>query len=168
MEYHESPVESVAVMDTRENSPAGCNPDSIFKRFQVFMGDSLHDPASRTQAIKFCAVGILNTIVGYGAFFLLVNYLYYLVALLIAHIIGVIHSFLWNKFWIFKTKKINLVEFIKFNVIYVIVFVVNAVALFACVDIISVDSKLAQLILLPIITVISFFGQKLWTFKANA
>jgi putative flippase GtrA len=86
---------------------------------------------------------------------------------LIAHIIGVIHSFLWNKYWIFKTKKFNLEEFIKFNVIYVVVFVVNAVALFACVDIISMDSKLAQLFLLPIITGISFFGQKLWTFKVN-
>ncbi len=131
------------------------------------MSDALQDPASRTQVIRFCAVGILNTIVGYGAFFILVNYLYYLVALLIAHIIGVIHSFFWNKYWIFKTIKINLVEFIKFNIIYVIVLVVNAVALFTCVDVISVDPRLAQLILLPIITGVSFFGQKLWTFKAN-
>jgi putative flippase GtrA len=131
------------------------------------MSDALQDPASRTHVIRFCAVGILNTIVGYGAFFILVNYLYYLVALLIAHIIGVIHSFFWNKYWIFKTIKINLVEFIKFNIIYVIVLVVNAVALFTCVDVISVDPRLAQLILLPIITGVSFFGQKLWTFKAN-
>jgi putative flippase GtrA len=160
-------VESVAVMDTRENSPAGCYPDSFFKRLQASMSDALQDPASRTQVIRFCAVGILNTIVGYGAFFILVNYLYYLVALLIAHIIGVIHSFFWNKYWIFKTIKINLVEFIKFNIIYVIVLVVNAVALFTCVDVISVDPRLAQLILLPIITGVSFFGQKLWTFKAN-
>jgi len=154
-------------MDTRENSPAGCYPDSFFKRLQASMSDALQDPASRTQVIRFCAVGILNTIVGYGAFFILVNYLYYLVALLIAHIIGVIHSFFWNKYWIFKTIKINLVEFIKFNIIYVIVLVVNAVALFTCVDVISVDPRLAQLILLPIITGVSFFGQKLWTFKAN-
>jgi putative flippase GtrA len=167
VEHTKSPVECVAVMDNNENSTRGFNLDSIFKRFQLFMRKFLHDPVSRTQIIKFCFVGILNTIIGYGAFFILVNYLYYLVALLIAHIIGVIHSFLWNKFWIFKTKKFNLEEFIKFNVIYVVVFVVNAVALFACVDIISVDPKLAQLFLLPIITGISFFGQKLWTFKVN-
>jgi putative flippase GtrA len=160
-------MESVAVMDSRENSPTGCYPDSFFKRLQASMSDALHDPASRTQVIRFCAVGVLNTIVGYGTFFILVNYLYYLVALLIAHIIGVIHSFLWNKFWIFRTKKVTLVEFIKFFVIYIIVFVVNAVALFVCVDVISVDPKLAQLILLPVITGISFFGQKLWTFKTN-
>jgi putative flippase GtrA len=155
-------------MDNTEDSSQEFNPNSIFIRLQVFVRNFLHDPVSRTQIIKFCCVGILNTIVGYGVFFILVNYLYYLVALLIAHIIGVIHSFFWNKYWIFRTKKISLAEFIKFNVIYVVVFVVNAVALFACVDIIYVDPKLAQFLLLPIITVISFFGQKLWTFKANA
>ena len=138
-----------------------------FKKFQLSIRNFFHDPASRTQIIKFCGVGILNTIVGYGAFFLLVNYLYYLVALLLAHIIGVIHSFLWNKYWIFKTKKFNLWEFVKFNLIYAVVFMVNALALFVCVDIIRVDPKLAQLFLLPLITVVSFFGQKLWTFKGN-
>jgi len=155
-------------MDNPEKPPLESDPDSIFGRLQVFMKNFLQDPASRTQIIKFFCVGILNTIVGYGVFFILVNYLYYLVALLIAHIIGVIHSFLWNKYWIFRIKRISLAEFIKFNIIYVVVFVVNAVALFVCVDIIYVDPKLAQLLLLPVITVISFFGQKLWTFKANA
>ena len=154
-------------MDTIEKSLWESDPYSILKRIQVFIKNFIQDPASRSQIIKFCCVGILNTIVGYGAFYILVNYLYYLIALLIAHIIGVIHSFLWNKYWIFRTKKISLEEIIKFNVIYVFVFITNAVALFVCVDIISADPKLAQLVLLPIITVISFFGQKLWTFKAN-
>jgi putative flippase GtrA len=139
----------------------------MIKKIQLSLNKLLIDPATLTQIFKFCGVGILNTIVGYGAFFLLVNYLYYLVALLIAHIIGVIHSFLWNKYWVFKTKKFNLWEFIKFNLIYAVVFIVNAVALFVCVDIMYVDPKLAQLLLLPIITVVSFFGQKLWTFKGK-
>ena len=117
------------------------------------------------QIFKFCGVGILNTIVGYCAFFLLVNYLNYLLALLIAHIIGVLHSFLWNKYWIFKSRPFRFLEFIKFNVIYAMVFIVNAIALFVCVEIIQVNPRLAQLLLLPVITMISFFGQKLWTFN---
>ena len=157
----------MAVMDNPEN-PIGKNNPGIFQRPGVWIKKFLGDPASRTQIIKFCCVGILNTVVGYGAFFILVNYLYYLAALLAAHIIGVIHSYLWNKYWIFRSRKTTLAEFVKFNVIYVVVFVVNAAALYACVDILSADPKIAQLILLPLITVISFFGQKLWTFKANA
>lgn len=131
----------------------------------TFVKSFFQDPSSRKQIIQFCGVGILNTIVGYAAFFIFVNYLYYLIALFFAHIIGVIHSFLWNKYWIFKTKKFQLLEFIKFNLIYAVVFIVNAIALFVSVDIIHTDPRLAQLVLLPVITVVSFFGQKLWTFQ---
>ena len=159
-------MENVAVMDNNKNSTMEYKINSFFlKRLQVFIRNFFHDPASRTQIIKFCGVGILNAIVSYGAFFLLVNYLYYLVALLIAHIIGVINSFLWNKYLVFKTKKFNLWEFIKFNLIYAVVFIVNAVSLFLFVDLINMDPIFAQLLLLPIITGISFFGQKLWTFN---
>jgi len=169
MEYTKSSVENVAVMDKDENSTMECKINRFFfKRLQIIIKNFFHDPESQTQIIKFCGIGILNAIVSYGAFFLLVNYLYYLVALLIAHIIGVINSFLWNKYWVFKTKKFNLWEFIKFNVIYAVVFVVNAFALFVCVDIIHVNPKLSQLLLLPLITIVSFFGQKLWTFQGKS
>ena len=104
MEYTKSSVENVAVMDTNDNSALEFK-FNRFLKFRVFIRNFFHDPASRTQIIKFCGIGILNAIVSYGAFFLLVNYLYYLVALLNAHIIGVINSFLWNKYWVFKTKK---------------------------------------------------------------
>ena len=139
--------------------------NSIFKRTNSFLRALVRDPASVQQIFKFCAVGILNTIVGYCAFFLLVNYLNYLLALLIAHIIGVLHSFLWNKYWTFKSRQFGLIEFIKFNVIYAMVFIVNAIALFVCVEIFQVNPRLAQLLLLPVITMISFFGQKFWTFN---
>ena len=134
---------------------------------QLYLRTFFLDPASVSQIFKFCGVGILNTLVGYGAFFLLVNYLYYLLALLLSHTIGVIHSFLWNKYWVFKSKQISSWEFIKFNVVYAVVLVVNAMALFVCVDMIRVGPRLAQLFLLPVITMISFFGQKLWTFQGE-
>jgi putative flippase GtrA len=160
-------VENVAVMYNNENSILEFKCNIFFKRLQIFIIKFFYDPVSQIQIIKFCGIGLLNAIVSYGAFFLLVNYLYYLFALLIAHIIGVINSFLWNKYWVFKTKKFNLWEFIKFNLIYAVVFIVNAVSLFVGVDIINMDPILAQLLLLPIITGVSFFGQKLWTFKGK-
>ncbi|MHB8163921.1 MAG: GtrA family protein [Methanoregula sp.] len=139
--------------------------NSLFERTYSFFSALLHDPASIKQIFKFCGVGILNTIVGYSAFFILVNFLNYLLALLIAHIIGVLHSYLWNKYWIFRSRKFSPLEFIKFNVIYAMVFIVNAIALFVCVEIIQANPRIAQLLLLPVITIISFFGQKLWTFN---
>lgn len=139
--------------------------DSFFERIKLFAILFLRNNAQMKQIFKFLGIGLLNTLVGYGVFFFLVNYTNYLLALLIAHIIGVIHSYIWNKYWIFKIKEFDFLEFIRFNVIYAVVFIVNATALFICVDLIQVNPKLAQLLLLPVITAVSFFGQKLWTFK---
>jgi putative flippase GtrA len=152
-------------MDNGITSPQELKVNNFFERTLSVFKTLPRDPVSRIQIIKFCVVGILNTIVGYGVFFLLVNYMFYLQALFIAHIVGVTNSFIWNKYWIFKSKNLMVYEYVKFNLIYAIVFIANAIALFVCVDLIHADPRLAQLILLPVITVMSFFGQKLWTFK---
>jgi putative flippase GtrA len=158
-------MESVVKLDNNAISTDRLKGHVIIDRILTSIKTCYHDPTSRKQILQFCGIGILNTIVGYGVFFLLVNYLYYLLALLLAHIVGVIHSFLWNKYWIFKSKKFQLFEFIKFNLIYAVVFMVNAAALFVSVEIIHVNPRLAQLVLLPVITAVSFFGQKFWTFR---
>ena len=125
---------------------------------------TINDPVLRNQIVKFLSVGLLNVIVGYGSFFILLNYLNYLVALLVAHFIGVTNSFIWNKLWVFKTKTVSIIEFLRFNVVYALVYLTNAGSLYVCVDIFKVDPRPAQLFLLPVVTIISFFGQKLWTF----
>jgi len=158
-------MESVVILDDKVEFTRELKGSDPVHRIVSFAKTFIQDPTSRKQIIQFCGVGILNTIVGYAAFFLLVNYLYYLLALLLAHLIGVCHSFFWNKYWIFKSKKFQVLEFVKFNLIYAVVFIVNAVALFVSVEIIHVNPRIAQLVLLPVITAVSFFGQKLWTFK---
>lgn len=119
------------------------------------------------QLTKFSFVGVLNTIVGYGAFFIFLTWFNYMVSLIISHIIGVTHSYVWNKYWTFKTDRdgIQINEFVKFNSVYVIVFVVNAIALIFLVDTLNFNPKIGQLFVLPIITIISFTGHKYWSFK---
>lgn len=121
------------------------------------------------QLSKFGFVGVLNTIIGYGSFVLLLNYTNYLAALVISHLIGVSHSFIWNKYWIFKSSRIGIVgcayEFAKFNSVYAGVFLTNAAVLIMSVNIFNVDPRISQLIALPIITIISFAGHKYWSFK---
>lgn len=117
------------------------------------------------QFPKFACVGILNTIVGYGAFFILSDYFYYLLALILSHIIGVTHSFLWNKFWVFKSKQFNILEFAKFNLVYLFVLLANMVTLYISVSIFTFNPKIAQLAILPLITLISYAGQKYFSFR---
>ncbi len=118
------------------------------------------------KPLKFILVGIMNTIVGYGAFFILSYFFYYIIALIIAHIIGVTNSFLWNKYWTFRTQKNHLRELIKFNLVYLVVLMVNIAILSILVDYLKVDPRLGQLIVLPTVTIISYFGHKYWSFRA--
>jgi putative flippase GtrA len=121
------------------------------------------------QLSKFGFVGVLNTIIGYGSFVLLLNYTNYIAALIVSHLIGVTHSFIWNKYWIFKSGGIGigagLYEFAKFNSVYAGVFLTNAIVLIISVNILNADPRISQLIALPIITIISFMGHKYWSFK---
>ena len=132
-------------------------------RQKVLRGNS-----SLFQLSKFGFVGVLNTIIGYGSFILLLNYTDYIVALIISHLLGVTHSFIWNKYWIFKSRGIGigagLYEFAKFNSVYAGVFLINAIALIISVNVLNVDPRISQLIALPIITIISFAGHKYWSF----
>ena len=73
---------------------------------------------SYEQIIKFSLVGVLNTLVGYGVFFIASMYINYLLALIIAHIVGVTHSFFWNKYWVFRSSKNKIREFLKFYSVY--------------------------------------------------
>jgi len=114
---------------------------------------------------KFGLVGILNTIVGYGSFLILLNYTNYLISLVIAHAIGVSHSYIWNRYWTFKSRGVKTYEFLRFNTVYLLVLVVNALVLAFLVDGMKMRPEIGQLIALPIITVISFSGHVYWSFR---
>lgn len=142
-----------------------------YKRlYDLFIGKPrrlLQESLLIMQLSKFSFVGILNTIVGYGAFFIFLTWFNYMVSLIISHIVGVTHSYVWNKYWTFKSDGIQINEFIKFNSVYVIVFVVNAIFLIFLVDTLKFNPKIGQLLALPIITIISFTGHKYWSFSGK-
>jgi putative flippase GtrA len=121
--------------------------------------------SSLKQLSKFGLIGILNAILGYGLFVIFLNWFNYFGALVFSHIIAVTHSYLWNKFWTFKSSRNPLKEFLKFNFVYLLVFIVNAITLFLLVDVFNFDPRVGQLFALPIITIISFTGHKYWSFK---
>jgi len=120
------------------------------------------------QIVKFVLVGILNTAIGYGLFFVLSYFLNYLLAVVISHFIGVTNSYLWNKYWTFRTNQKNqLVEFVRFNAVYLVLLGTNLVLLWSLVNLLRFDPRIGQMIVLPITTMISFFGHKYWSFKKS-
>jgi len=117
------------------------------------------------QLLKFSIIGILNTIVGYVLFIFFLKWFNYIFALAISYLITIIHSYLWNKFWTFESKKSPIKEFLRFISVYFVVFGANALTLFILIDTFNFQAWLAQLLSLSIITIISFCGHRYWSFR---
>lgn len=121
------------------------------------------------QSYRFIIVGVLNTFVGlavYAVYLHIVNN-NYLQALMISHIIGVIHSYFWNNKWTFQQGRYNIKSSLKFVLVYIVTFLINFFLLKILVDTIGMNKLIAQVIALFLTTVVSFFGHKYWSFRSS-
>lgn len=115
---------------------------------------------------RFIFVGILNLILSYGVYFILLYLnIYYIFALLISSVIGIAHSFIWNKKWTFKSKGNVRKESIRFISVYGIAFLINLVILALFVEKMMFNPKIAQVFALSVVSIISFYGHKYWSFR---
>ncbi|BFT75368.1 GtrA family protein [Paenibacillus sp. P36] len=123
----------------------------------------------RFQTIKFLVVGLLNTIVGYTVYFMCLRFFNfnYIISLIFAHILGVIHSYTWNSKWTFKTGRYTFKNLLKFLGVYVISFFINLIVLYILVNYLRIAPLYSQLFALFITTLISFVGHKYWSFKIS-
>jgi putative flippase GtrA len=118
------------------------------------------------QMIKFIIVGFLNTLIGYLSYFLFLSLnFHYVIAMGFAHVIGVTHSYFWNKYWTFKSKSKSKKEIFRFISVYLIVFILNILSLSLFVEKFHIQPAIAGLASLFFITIISFTGHKFWSFK---
>lgn len=120
------------------------------------------------QPIRFLFVGGLNTLVGYGVYALLIYMgVNYLLANTISTIIGVAHSYLWNRFFTFKSRNKAIKEITKFVSVYIVSYLIGMCTLFIFKDKLNISAYLAGLINLVITTLISYFGHKYYSFKKD-
>ena len=114
---------------------------------------------------RFIAVGLLNTIVGYGIYgFLIFLDIPYLFALLIATILGVIFNYFSIGRFVFKPQGGSFL-FVKFISSYVLVYSINAIALDILVNRFYFNQYLGQLAFVPLNVCISWFLMNYWVFK---
>ena len=122
----------------------------------------------KDQRIRFLFVGGLNTIFGYGIYALLVyTGLNIYVANVISTVLGIGHSYLWNRFYTFKSKDKALGEIFRFITVYLISFAISNVILFVFVTKLGVNKYLGGLFNLVCTTLISWFGHKYFSFKGD-
>lgn len=115
---------------------------------------------------RYVIVGLINTVVGYIAFFLFTRILnQYVFALLLSHIVGVTNSYFWNKYFTFQKKLFTWIEIFKFIVVYILYYLFNLGLLFVFIELFGINILIAQAIALPLVTLLTFFAHKHWTFK---
>jgi len=118
------------------------------------------------QAIRFVIVGVINTIVGYGSYVIFVYLgIYYLIANILSYVVGTINSYIWNKYFTFKSKKRSFPELLRFIFVYVVQLLVNMGLLKLLVERFGMNKMIAGIPTLLVTTLISFFGHKYFSFR---
>jgi putative flippase GtrA len=104
-------------------------------------------PLWLVQAVKFGAVGVLNTALDLGLYFVLTRWLGLgalpVVAKSISYSAGILNSFLWNKYWTFQSKSGTWATLLPFIVTNLVGLGINTGMLQLCLKIFGMPELVA-------------------------
>jgi len=117
---------------------------------------------------KFIAVGIWSTIINYGVFYILLEFLNvnYLIASAAGFISGVYAGYGFNRKWTFKAKQEKkYTGIIKYYAVYIVSLILSLLFLKVVVVIVGIDPKIANILAIGLTTCTNFVGIKKFVFK---
>lgn len=118
------------------------------------------------QFLKFGAVGIVNTFITIGVYFVLVYFgANYIIANSIGYALGVLNSYYWNKNWVFGADQAQKYIFTKFILVNLLTLGINTVILYVLVDYMNINPFLAQIVATGAGLLFNFILNKRWTFN---
>ena len=119
-------------------------------------------PAEIARILRFVAVGLLNTAVGYGIFFALIHIgMPAELALLVATVIGVAFNFFTNRQLVFAGRGLQRLP--RFLVVYAVSYGLNALLLRATGER-GYDPAYVQLVALPFIVCATYLAMRFYVF----
>lgn len=115
---------------------------------------------------KFITVGALRTILGYFIYsiFIYLNFSTNL-ALFMDYAFGITTGFFANKYWTFNTNGQLKHEALRYLLFNVLLFFVNSILLNFLISQLSVSAYLAQLVVLVLLTFVSYVIQSKYIFR---
>lgn len=124
------------------------------------------------ERARFLIVGGINTVVGYGLF-VLIQWLFgavisYIGSVLIAHLLASMLAFTLYRRWVFRAGGTMVVDFLRFQVVYLIPLAANLLALPILVAVVGLNVYAAQALIVVVSTVVSFLGHKYFSFRRAA
>ncbi len=123
------------------------------------------------QFIKFNIVGISNTLVDFGVYFLLTEVagLNYILAQTCSYTAGIANSYIWNTLWTFKKeKKRDAKEIFLFILVNLVSYGVSVGVLVLCRDVIGIPYELINKCAASFCSaMVNFAGNKLFVFNKD-
>jgi len=117
------------------------------------------------RRVRFLITGGINTGFSFGVYaFVTLFGGNYPLATAISLVSTVTLSYFLNKYFTFQQKKRSGRELLVFCLVYLVSYAINNLMLYALRDLWGVNEYIAQLICVPVITVISFVGHSKFSF----
>jgi len=123
---------------------------------------------SFTQLVRFGLVGVMNTLVDFCVYQLLVWLgTYYVLAQCISYACGLLNSYFFNSRWTFRQeKKYTKKEFIRFLIVNLCTLALSVILLRVCYESLGITNNLiAKGIVTIFVMLVNFIANKLFVFK---
>lgn len=122
--------------------------------------------------LRYLVVGLWNTLIGYGFFFLLYLWLgdsiHYLIIAIFSHILAVTQSFLTQRYLVFCSKENWRGEYVRFHITHLGSLSFGLLALPVCIELFRLPLLIAQALIVGITIVGSFVAHRHYTFRKSA
>lgn len=129
----------------------------------------LFSKANLKMFIKFGCVGVVNTLIDTGVFFLLCDVagVWELVSNIAAYLVSATNSYFMNSRFVYRADRYSFKKYLQFLAGNVFVLIVSSVSLAAFARFFAVKT-IAKLITVPITVILNFAVQRFIVFKKSA
>lgn len=121
------------------------------------------------QFLKFGIVGVSNTLIFFAVYTLLLKVfgVWYVAASGIGFAVGAINGFLWNRAWTFKGHVGDALTPVRWFIVQGGGLLLNLGLVYTFVDGIGLDELVGQAVTIVIVTLVTFFVNRAWTFRGH-
>jgi putative flippase GtrA len=121
------------------------------------------------QFLKFGIVGVSNTVLTFAVYTLLLKVfgVWYLAASAVGFVVGATNGFLWNRRWTFREHVGDALTPVRWFVVQGCGLALNLGLVYLFVHDGGLDELVGQACATAIVTVLTFFANRAWTFRAH-
>lgn len=119
------------------------------------------------QFVKFGVVGVSNTLLTFVVYTLLLKVfgVWYLAASAIGFVVGATNGYLWNRRWTFREHVGDALTPVRWFVVQGCGLALNLALVYVFVDDAALDKLVGQACATVVVTVLTFFANRAWTFR---